>query len=198
MCRHVAGSPPRTHDGWKQRHHEDDGVDGKEDPATLLHHPWQPLPSALVVEKKRAGQENEDQNGDAGERAPCRQTNHDERVEQGDGPKQRDPPGHCAELGFRGASRLPWLLQTSTITFEYPAKFTRFINFRHSGQGRYRTLSSFAPLAGASPGWVMPRTPACRSRSAQICSREAVSTQRPTHFGHSRNVVPPRFEVASN
>lgn len=43
----------------------------------------------------------------------------------------------------------------------------------------------------------MPSTAACFSRSAQICSNDAVSAQIPSHFGHSRRLLVPTATASS-
>src|SRR5581483_6492926 len=38
----------------------------------------------------------------------------------------------------------------------------------------------------------MPRTTDCFSRSAQICSKVALSSQMPSHLAHSSSLTPPK------
>jgi hypothetical protein len=66
------------------------------------------------------------------------------------------------------------------------------MSFRHSGQAKYRTFSSIAPDSEGGTNDGIPRIPACFSRSAQICSTDAVSAHSPWQPGHSRKLVVPR------
>jgi hypothetical protein len=93
-------------------------------------------------------------------------------------------------LSSSRSNQVPCFLQRSTITPEQRAKFIRFINWEHSGQGTYFTLLISRPGVVGS-GAAVPRTADCCSRSAQIFSNDPTSTHRPSQRVHSRNVVGP-------
>src|SRR4029078_30151 len=93
-------------------------------------------------------------------------------------------------LSSSRSNQVPCCLQMSTITPEQRAKFMRFINCEQTGQGTYFTLlASSADCDGSCDA--KPSTADCCSRSAQIFSNEATSSQSPKQRSHSCTPVSP-------
>src|SRR6185295_4575213 len=110
--------------------------------------------------------------------------------------KSRPPPRMNSTISCSSSrsNQVPWPRQTSTTTPEQRAKLIRFINTPHCGHGQYWTFTG-TTLRGfeCGAGKAAPSTAACCARSAQIFSNAANSTQRPSHFSHSRIAVWPNM-----